>query len=124
MPGKRTVLAIALAVLVMTISWARAADKTIILTVGTEGTSLMLERPFKTVLIGDPNVVDVLTQGDRWALLQPQGLGGTNIVFLDEGNIAIANVRVVVCETAAKSTSLNDQSACGEHVDIGARSRT
>ncbi len=124
MPGKRTVLAIALAILAMTISLARAADKTVILTVGTEGTTLMLEKPFKTVLIGDPKVVDVLTQGDRSALLQPQGLGGTNIVFLDEGNIAIANIRVVVCETAASSTSLNDQSVCGEHVDVRARSRT
>ncbi len=124
MPGKRTVLAIALAILAMTISLARAADKTVILTVGTEGTTLMLEKPFKTVLIGDPKVVDVLTQGDRSALIQPQGLGGTNIVFLDEGNIAIANIRVVVCETAASSTSLNDQSVCGEHVDVRARSRT
>ena len=124
MNTRHIVLAIALAVLLMTVSLARAADETIILTVGTEGTTVMLERPFKTVLIGDPNIVDVLTQGDRSALLQPQGLGGTNIIFLDEGNIAIANIRVVVCETAARSTSLNDQSACGEHVDVKAKSRT
>ena len=116
MPRTRTALAIAFAVFVTTMSLARATDKTILLAIGTEGTTLMLERPFKTVLIGDPNVVDVLAQGDRWALLQPQGLGGTNIVFIDEGNIAIANFRVVVCETAARRASLNDRSDCA-HVD-------
>jgi Flp pilus assembly secretin CpaC len=121
MPTKRTVLAMAFTVLVATISLARAADKTIILAIGTEGTTLMLERPFSTVLIGDPAVVDVLTQGDRSALLQPQGLGGTNIVFLDAANIAIANVRVMVCETAARTISFNDQSEC-EHVGIARRS--
>src|SRR5579864_4833118 len=113
MQKKRTTLAIAFAVLAATMSLARATDKTIILAIGTEGTTLMLERPFSTVLIGDPGVVDVLTQGDRSALLQPQGLGGTNIVFLDEGNIAIANLRVVVCGTAARSISFSDQSECG-----------
>ena len=116
MPRKCTTLAIAFAVLVATMSLARATDKTIILAIGTEGTTLMLERPFSTVLIGDPGVVDVLTQGDRSALLQPQGLGGTNIVFLDEGNIAIANLRVVVCGTAARSISFSDQSECGHAV--------
>ena len=121
MPRKFTVLAIAFAAVVTTISLARATDRTIILAIGTEGTMLMLDRPFSTVLIGDPGVVDVLTQGDRSALLEPQGLGGTNIVFLDEGNIAIANVRVVVCETGAKRISFNDQSDCG-HVDAEKRS--
>ena len=117
MPTRRTALAIALAVFVTTISLTRAADKTIILEIGTNGTTLMLERPFKAVLIGDPGVVDVLTQGDRWAMVQPQGLGATNIVFIDEGNIAIANFRVVVCKTGAKSTSFNEQTNC-EQVDI------
>jgi Flp pilus assembly secretin CpaC len=121
MSRKRTILAIAFAVLVETLSLARATDKTIILAIGTEGTTLMLERPFSTVLIGDPDVVDVLAQGDRSALVQPQGLGGTNIVFLDAGNIAIANVRVVVCETAARRISFGDQSECG-HVDVEKRS--
>jgi Flp pilus assembly secretin CpaC len=111
----------AFTVLVATISLARAADKTIVLAIGAEGTTLMLERPFSTVLIGDPAVVDVLTQGDRSALLQPQGLGGTNVVFIDAGNIAIANVRVMVCETAARTISFNDQSEC-EHVGIARRS--
>jgi len=117
MPTRRTALAIAYAVFVTTISLTRAADRTIILEIGTKGMTLMLERPFKTVLIGDPDVVDVLTQGDRLAMLQPQGLGATNIIFLDEGNIVIANFRVVVCKIGAKNISFNEQSNC-EHAEI------
>jgi Flp pilus assembly secretin CpaC len=123
MSMKHTALAFVLAVVMATVSLARAADRTIILAIGTEGTTLMLERPFKTVLIGDPTVVDVLTEGNRWALLQPQGLGGTNIVFLDEGNIAIANVRVLVCDSAARSTALDDRSGC-EPTGVAGRSRS
>jgi Flp pilus assembly secretin CpaC len=123
MPTKRTALAFVFIVVVATMSLARATDRTIVLAIGTEGTTLMLERPFKTVLIGDPAVVDVLTQGNRWALLQPQGLGGTNIVFLDEGNIAIANIRVLVCGSAARSTALDDRSGC-EQIGVAGRSRS
>jgi len=113
MPTKLTALAIAIAILLATISLSRAADEPpIILAVGTKGMTLMLERPFKAVLIGDPDVVDVLIQGDRLATLQPQGLGATNVVFLDEGNIAIANFRVVVSKTGAKNISFNGQANC------------
>jgi Flp pilus assembly secretin CpaC len=122
MPTRRicTALAIVFAILATTISLTRAADNTIVLEIGTDGMALMLERPFKAVLIGDPEVVDVLTQGDRWAMVQPQGLGATNIVFIDEGNIAIANFRVVVCKIGVKSTSLSGQASC-EHVDVDHR---
>ena len=37
---------------------AAAADRTITLTLGV-GSELLLERPFKTVLIGNPDIVDV-----------------------------------------------------------------
>jgi Flp pilus assembly secretin CpaC len=123
MPTKLTALAIAFAVFVTTISLTRAADKTVILEIGTKGMTLMLEKPFKAILIGDPDVVDVLTQGDRLATLQPQGLGATNIIFLDEGNIAIANFRVVVCKTGAKNISFNEQANC-ERIEIERKSPT
>ena len=62
------------------------------------GSALMLELPFKTVLIGDLDVVDVRAQGDRSVILVPLDLGATNVVFVDEQSIAIANVRVVVTQ--------------------------
>jgi Flp pilus assembly secretin CpaC len=57
--------AFALAFLLTTISVTWAADQTITLELGA-GSAVVLERPFKTVLIGDPNVVDV--QKPEWTL--------------------------------------------------------
>jgi Flp pilus assembly secretin CpaC len=79
---------------------ARAADQTIALTLGT-GSALALKRPFKTVLIGDPNVVNVHAHNDRSVILEPLNLGATNLVFVDERSIAITNVRILVCNAGA-----------------------
>jgi Flp pilus assembly secretin CpaC len=117
MPSKRTALAIAFAVFVASIPLTRAFDRTIILQIGTEGTTLALDRPFKAILVGDPSIVDVLTQADRWIILKPLGLGATNIVFVDEGNIAIANFRVVVCKIAAKGVSFSEQQDCARELE-------
>jgi|HubBroStandDraft_3_1064219.scaffolds.fasta_scaffold383646_2 Flp pilus assembly secretin CpaC len=88
---------LAAALLPITHSISGAADQEITLRLGA-GSTLMLERPFKTVLIGDPDVVDVRAQGDRSVILVPLDLGATNVVFVDEQSIAIANVRVVVTQ--------------------------
>jgi Flp pilus assembly secretin CpaC len=117
MPSKRTALAIAFAVFVASVPLTRAFDRTIILQIGTEGTTLALDRPFKAILVGDPSIVDVLTQADRWIILKPLGLGATNIVFVDEGNIAIANFRVVVCKIAAKGVSFSEQQDCARELE-------
>jgi Flp pilus assembly secretin CpaC len=76
---------------------AWAGDQTITLNLGS-GSTLLLERPFKTVLIGDPNVVDVRTLNSRLVVLTPRDTGATNLIFVDEKSIAIANVRVLVRE--------------------------
>ena len=81
---------LAAALLPITHSISGAADQEITLRLGA-GSTLMLERPFKTVLIGDPDVVDVRAQGDRSVILVPLDLGATNVVFVDEQSIAIAN---------------------------------
>jgi Flp pilus assembly secretin CpaC len=77
------------------VSLAGAADQTIILSLGA-GSTLELARAFNTVLMADPNIVDVLTQSDRSVVLQPLNPGTTNIIFLDEASIAIINVRILV----------------------------
>ena len=86
---------IVLVLFLTTISVACAANQTITLRLGAP-TALALERPFKTVLIGDPNIVDVHTLNDRRVTLQPLNLGATNLIFVDDRSIAIANVRIVV----------------------------
>jgi Flp pilus assembly secretin CpaC len=47
-----------------------AADRTIPLELGARPL-LALEKPFKNVLIGDPDIVDVHTSDDRSVILEP-----------------------------------------------------
>jgi len=87
--------ALSLVLLLAPVSLGRAADQTIVLALGT-GSLIRLDRPFATVLIGEPDVVDVHTQDDRSVVLQALKLGAANIVFIDEQSIAIANIKVIV----------------------------
>ena len=66
--------------LLTTISVADAADQTITLRLGAP-TALALERPFKTVLMGDANIVDVHTINDFRVTLEPLNLGATRSAF-------------------------------------------
>jgi hypothetical protein len=43
-------------------------------------------RPFKTIVIGDPKVVDTQAVTDRSIIITPQSEGETTILFLDEQN--------------------------------------
>src|SRR5258708_36704694 len=99
------IFAVTLLLIPISLTWA--ADQTIILRLGA-GATLLLERPFKTVLIGDPNIVDVLTQSDRSVIPQPLNLGATNIIFLDETSIAITNGRALVYGTGATRINCQD----------------
>ena len=92
---------------------AWAADQTVTLRLGT-GATLTLERPFKAVLIGDPEVVDVQEHGDRAVVLEPLQLGGTNLVFVDEQDIAMTNIRILVCQAGATRTKYQDAPDCEE----------
>jgi Flp pilus assembly secretin CpaC len=109
------VFALALAVFATAASLTLAADRTIILKVGATS-ALLLERPFNTMLIGDPDVVDVLVRDDRSVILQPLKPGATNIIFLDGRSIAIANVGILVCNLGVSAITYPDKSGC-EHVD-------
>jgi Flp pilus assembly secretin CpaC len=86
---------LALVLLLTTIPVACAADQTITLRLGAK-TGLALERPFETVLIGDPNIVDVNTLSERRVTLEPLSLGATNLIFVDKRSITITNVRILV----------------------------
>jgi hypothetical protein len=54
-------------------------------------------KPFKTIHITDPNIVDVVAISDRTAILVPKTAGSTNIDFLgEETSELLATVNVVV----------------------------
>ena len=92
-----------------------AADQAITMALGASS-GLLLERPFKTILIGDPKIIDVLEQSDRSVILQPLSLGATNVIFLDERSIVIANVRILVCKTVTSPIAYGNDPDCG-HVN-------
>ena len=81
------------------VSTTCAAAQTIDLRVGS-GSSLVLDRVFETVMIGDSNVVDVHTRDNRSVILEPLAPGATNLIFLDDQNIVIANVAIQVRQSA------------------------
>lgn len=99
------------------ISAAWAADQTVTLRLGA-GSALTLERPFKTVLVGDPNIVNVHTHSDRLVILEPLHPGETNLVFVDEGSITIANIRIVVSGASAVPINYRDNARLIEQIDL------
>jgi len=80
---------------------ARAEDPpTVTLQVGGDS-RFTLERPFETVLIGNPNMVDVQTQDERSVLLKPLSPGATNLVFIDTQGLVIINLTVFIREAGS-----------------------
>jgi Flp pilus assembly secretin CpaC len=77
-----------------------ATSPSITLQLGT-GSTFMLERAFNTVLIGNPDVIDVQTQTERSVLLKPLSPGATNLVFVDEQGIVITNLSIMVRNAGA-----------------------
>ena len=103
---------IALIFFAATFSPSWAAGQPIVLGLGTPS-GLLLERPFKTIWIGDPNIVDVLKRSDRSVILQPRNLGATNVIFLDQRSIVVANVAILVCKVAVNDIAYPDRPDCG-----------
>jgi Flp pilus assembly secretin CpaC len=76
------------------------------------GSSLMLESAFELVLIDNPDVVEVHSQSDRRVLIEGLALGASNLVFIDARNVAVANVRVLVCKAIPIRTASQEKPGC------------
>ena len=68
-----------------------------------------LDKPFKTVLIGNPKIVDATAQDDRTVVLTPHAVGETNIIFLDERNVRVTSINVLVEEGAASRVQIHNK---------------
>jgi Flp pilus assembly secretin CpaC len=110
---RTAVFILALTGFATTSSLVCATDRTIILRLGVE-TPLLLEKPFETVIIGDPRVVDVITRGDRSIILQPLALGSANVIFLDNRSIVTANIGILVCKAIASRIADLDEPVCDQ----------
>ena len=92
-------LALWAALFLATISVTLAAEKTIDLRVGL-GSSLVLDRVFETVMIGDSDIVDVHARDNHSVMLEPLAPGTTNLIFLDDQNLVVANIAILVRQSA------------------------
>ncbi len=74
-----------------------ACEQTLLLRPGVSRI-FTIDRPYKTVLVGNPKVVDTRPLGDRSVVLvpPPEGAGETNVIFVDEANAQITSVNVRV----------------------------
>src|SRR5262245_42743366 len=59
-------------------------------------TVLKFDKAFSTVVIGDPQVADVLPRGDRAVLLSGRAVGTTNLIVLDADSNELFNTTVIV----------------------------
>ena len=100
----RTIV-LAVALLSAAIPVARAQDLSAVLELGINSI-LQFDTPFETVLIADADIVDVHTRDERSVILEPLNPGSTNLIFLDDRNMVIANVPVVVRSTETMSNAL------------------
>ena len=83
------------ALLLTSVVAGRAADQTVALRLGVKS-ALVLDRAFETVLIGDSDIVDVHERDDRSVVLDPLAPGTTNLIFVDDRKIVVANIEVRV----------------------------
>jgi Flp pilus assembly secretin CpaC len=70
-------------------------EKTFVLTPGVSK-SIAVARPFKSINIADPSIIDAFVRSDRVVVFVPKARGSTNVMFYDEHEERIANVFVVV----------------------------
>lgn len=83
------------ALLVTSVAAGRAADQIVALRLGVKS-ALVLDRAFETVLIGDLDIVDVHERDDHSVVLDPLTPGTTNLIFVDDRKIVVANIQVHV----------------------------
>jgi Flp pilus assembly secretin CpaC len=72
-----------------------AARQTITLRIGHLDV-FTVARPFKTIVVGDPKVVDTTAVTDRSIIITPQSEGETTILFLDEHNEPLNYLSITV----------------------------
>jgi Flp pilus assembly secretin CpaC len=87
---------------------AEEAAKTVVLRPNFIST-FMTDRPFKTIMIGNPKIVDATAQDDRTVVLTPHAVGETNIIFLDERNVRVTSLNVLVEEGAASRVKIHNK---------------
>jgi len=90
--------------------------QTVVLTQGIS-TTIHSERPFGRISITNPDIVDMVLQTDKSAVLIPQRLGRTNVDFLNDNGGVIGSMDIVVTQQSA-----TDRVVVYDHPTLGAYS--
>ena len=90
--------------------------QTVVLTQGIS-TTIHSERPFGRISITNPEIVDLVLQTDKSAVLIPEHLGRTNVDFLDDHGGVIGSMDIVVTQQ-----STTDRVVVYDHPTLGAYS--
>ena len=88
-----------------------AGDRTIVVERGTPF-PLVLAVPFDTFMIGNPDIVDARRRNGRSLIVEGLAPGASNIIFIDERSIAVANVRILVCDAGATRADEHNEDGC------------
>jgi Flp pilus assembly secretin CpaC len=75
---------------------AHAQDAALALAIG-HAARLTVDRSFQTVIIGDPDVVDVHADDDHAIVINALDSGVTNLVLVDASGVVTVNIRILVC---------------------------
>ena len=78
----------------------RPTKQPMVLTQGFS-TTIHSERPFGKISITNPDIVDLVLQTDKSAVLIPERLGRTNVDFLDENGRLLGSMDIVVVGQSA-----------------------
>ena len=96
---------------------APAARQTITLRLGHLDV-YTVERPFKTIVVGDPKVVDTQAVTDRTIIITPQTEGETTILFLDEHNEPLNYLAINVDVAGPGRVKIHNQKLLNEYTSF------
>ncbi len=69
---------------------------------------LAFDHPARTIVIGNPSIVDGTLSDDRTIVLTGKALGTTNMIVLGEGGLEIANLTVHVAANTSQWTTVHE----------------
>jgi Pilus formation protein N terminal region len=71
------------------------------------------DRPFKTIHIVDPNIVDAVAETDRSVILVPKSPGATGLTVFDENSGSIGELLIFVDEIGLGRVKIHNQARLG-----------
>ena len=71
-----------------------------------QSTVLRLDRPAKTVIVGNPMIADVQLVNDRTLYVLGRMFGNTNIIAIDDNGTEVVNTHVTVGTTEGQQVTL------------------